>query len=453
MSRILPTAAALASLAAALLTAAPARNSAQVTPPTPADHSTDDSTGDASGGATVGPALGHVDETSARVWIRPGAEGDVELIVRDAEGAVAATAKGRASEKRDLCVVLEADGLLPGRHYTYEIHGASAPLATGPIHRFTTAPPADAPARVTLAFGSCASSEPSSVWSAIELRGAEGLVLLGDTPYIDSRDLDVARAKHRRFLQVPELARLARATPVWGTWDDHDFGANDVDGRMDGKERTRQAFVEYRAQAQFGEGGEGIYTSLRRGPIEVFLLDARWFARTAKDPEGRWTLLGEQQWRWLEARLGASTAPFKVLATGMIWDDKGNTESDDWGAFPHERERVERFIGDEGITGVVLMGGDIHVSRHLSYPGSADRAGYALDQLIVSPLHERTIESLNVPHPDLVWSAVEPRVFLTLEADTRGDEPTLVARWIQDTGVGAGRVLHEARWTEEQLSP
>lgn len=400
----------------------------------------------------VGPALGHVDETSARVWIRAAAAGEVELVVRDAVGEVVATVEGRALAENDLCVALEADGLAPDRDHTYEVVGEDGPLATGPTLRFRTAPAADAPGRVTLAFGSCASSDPSSVWSAIELRSAEGLVLLGDTPYLDTRDLAEARAKHRRFLQVPELARLARSTPIWGTWDDHDFGGNDVDGRLEGKERTRKAFVEYRALAHFGEGGEGIYTSFRRGPIEVFLIDARWFARTARDAEGRWTLLGERQWRWLEERLAASTAPFKVLATGMIWDDKENTESDDWGAFPHERERIERFVGDHDISGVVLMGGDIHCSRHLSYPGSAARAGYALDQLIVSPLHERSIASLNVPHPDLVWSAVEPRVFLTLEADTLGDEPALTARWIQDTGVGAGRVLHEARWTRERLS-
>jgi len=404
------------------------------------------------GDPLVGPALGHVDETTARVWIRPPAAGDVELVVRDATGEVVATAEGRAREENDLCVVLEADGLAPGRDHTYEVVDEDGPLATGPTLRFRTAPIADAPGRVTLAFGSCASSEPSSVWSTIELRGAEGLVLLGDTPYLDTRDLGEARAKHRRFLQVPELARLTRSTPIWGTWDDHDFGGNDVDGRMQGKERTRRAFVEYRAHSHFGEEGEGIYTSFRRSAIEVFLIDARWFARTAKDAEGRWTLLGERQWRWLEERLAASTATFKVLATGMIWDDKENSESDDWGAFPHERERIERFIGENDITGVVLMGGDIHCSRHLSYPGSAERAGYALDQLIVSPLHERTIASLNVPHSDLVWSAVEPRVFLTLVADTVPDEPVLTARWIQDTGVGAGRVLHEARWTAERLS-
>ena len=64
-----------------------------------------------------------------------------------------------------------------------------------------------------------------------------------------------ARAKHRRFLEVPELACLARTLPVWGTWDDHDFGKNDADGTLPGKAETRRAFVEYRAHVNDGDGG------------------------------------------------------------------------------------------------------------------------------------------------------------------------------------------------------
>ena len=192
-------------------------------------------------------------------------------------------------------------------------------------------------------MGSCASSEPAPIWSAIGLWDIDGLVLLGDTPYIDSRDLSVARRKHREFLLIPELAVLLRDTPTWGTWDDHDFGGNDTDGRMTGKENTRRAFVEYRAHTASGDGEEGVYTSFRRGPLEVFLLDPRYFARTSEDAAGRPTLLGDDQWEWLERGLRASTAAFKAIACGMIWDDKKNSESDDWGSYP-PRTRTPRAV-------------------------------------------------------------------------------------------------------------
>jgi alkaline phosphatase D len=51
----------------------------------------------------------------------------------------------------------------------------------------------------------------------------------------------------------------------------------------------------------------------------------------------------------------------------MIWDDKENFESDDWGSYTHERAELFDFIGRENISGVLLIGGDIHCSRLLKY--------------------------------------------------------------------------------------
>ena len=154
-------------------------------------------------------------------------------------------------------------------------------------------------------------------------------------------------------------------------WDDHDFGRNDVDGRLSGKENSRAAFVEARTggpwQGPYGSDGEGIHSSFRRGPFEVFLLDTRWFARTEQsehDPE-QFSLLGAAQWEWLREGLRASEAPFKVLAQGAIWQDKKNGETDDLFTYWYERDALLDLVEREGIGGVVLLGGDIHVSRHL----------------------------------------------------------------------------------------
>jgi alkaline phosphatase D len=65
---------------------------------------------------------------------------------------------------------------------------------------------------------------------------------------------------------------------------------------------------------------------------------------------------------------------------------------------------------------VVLVGGDIHASRVLRY-ASRERVGYDLVQFIASPIHGETIPSLNVYHPHLKRSAVEPHVFLRVDVD------------------------------------
>lgn len=348
--------------------------------------------------APAGPLIGHVDERSARIWARPGLDADLHArwraTVRPDRGrpeVVTAT----VSPAHDDTLLFDVPRLRPDTAYTVEIVPEVPASGFAPLTgSFTTSPPERRPAVVTVGLGSCAPSVPDAVWTRIVDEGVDAFVLLGDTPYIDSGDLRVARRKHRDFLRVPELARLVSSMPVWGTWDDHDFGGNDIDGRFAGKANTRTAFVDYRANATFGhdaEGlplreraaGEGVYTTFRRGPVEIFLIDPRWFSATAPsfaDPS-RPACLGDVQWAWLRRALRDSTATFKGLATGMTWDDKQNPESDDWGYFAHEREAIYDFIAAEAIPGCFLIGGDIHVSRALNY---GPRVGYDLWQYIVS---------------------------------------------------------------------
>jgi alkaline phosphatase D len=393
--------------------------------------------------AVTGPMLGHVDEHVAHVWLRPAGEAEVTLTVRDPDGKTVFEERKAAEAGRDYCISWRADGLEPATGYAYAFTwhsggGDSAPAGPWP---FRTAPPADLPGRASLAFGSCASEKFPAIWERMAIEGAEAICLCGDTPYIDSSDLAKNRQRHRAFLAQPGLAEFIRTRPTLGTWDDHDFGANDSDATKVDRETIRQVFTEYRALETFGADGEGIYTTFRRGPVEVFLIDARYFSQTGPSPVDaqKKTLLGKRQLEWLKARLSASTAPFKVLATGMVWHDKPNKEKDDWQTYAHEREALFDFLAENKIGGVVLLGGDVHVSLLLEHL-PAERLGYPLFEYVVSPLHDSVIPSL-VPTKDkrLLWSAVEPNVFLRMVADTTGEMPTLTSTWIKMDG----KRLHE----------
>ena len=398
-----------------------------------------------------GPVIGHVSETSAILWARIPEATEWTLTVQEmGSDKIHLQQISKADPDNDFCMRWEVCGLRPGVRYSYSIRSEKTVFCSGAGYYFETAPDVNQPNRTTLAFGSCAGFEDSAVWSRMAEEGADGVVLMGDTPYIDTVELPRVRDAYRRFASVPKLAQLLQTRPMWGTWDDHDFGRNDSDGTLPGKEFTRQGFVEYRPNANHGQDGQGIYTKFRRGPVEVFLLDARWFARTEKS----WanpnlpTLLGKHQWAWLQEGLLKSTAPFKILATGMIWDDKENSESDDWGTYMHERLAIESWIGANKISGVILMGGDIHVSRHLIYPETQDRAGYILHQFITSPVHDGIIPSLNVKHPALVWSAEEPQAFLKIKAqDDHQGHATLTATWMN----AAGETMHQALLSSEDL--
>ena len=130
----------------------------------------------------------------------------------------------------------------------------------------------------------------------------------------------------------------------------------------------------------------------------------------------------------------------------MIWDDKENSESDDWGTYTHERTALFDFLGESRISGVMLIGGDIHCSRLLRYE-TEQQVGYPLHQMIVSPIHNGTIPSLNVSHPDLIEGAAVPHVWLRLEVDATQQPATLHAQWVQMDG----RKMWDITLNEEQL--
>ena len=340
----------------------------------------------------------------------------------------------------------EGDGSGPPRS-----GGSVSPAGDSPPD--STAVTHDRPAHTRILFGSCADENEvtAAAWRRATALAPDAFVLLGDTPYIDSTDPAVQERRYREFSEFLPFADLVQATPMMGSvWDDHDFGRNDVDGKLKGKENSRAAFVAARSAAPFqppygGDDG-GIYSSFRSGPVEVFLLDTRWFARTAPsefDPQQP-TLLGRSQWRWLRESLRASDAPFKVLACGMVWNGSVRPrKTDHWGAYPAEFKGLCQFLGEAKIEGVLLIGGDIHRPRVIRHDVAGD-AGYPLLELISSPMHERVIGSAKVPHPGLLFDSGKGQVVLELSATEEE---------LRATFHCPGEVLYQLRRRRDELAP
>lgn len=390
---------------------------------------------------SVGPYIGTLKTTEAYLLYRPGNEpAKLRLTVNDEQGTKVAAVDSRSEAEHDFVAKFHIVGLAPGTTYRYQIERmeeGNATLVAGgaaDIH-FTTVPAQRSGQVLNVAFLSCVNDTTDPVWMEMAKHNLDLLCFGGDTPYADTGDLSELRNKHRHLLQRPALAALCKSVPLLGTWDDHDFGMNNSNGKSAAglKENTRRAFVEYRVQDQYGSGDEGIYQKADRGVMEVFLLDARWYSQTGPSPvsPNQSTCFGDDQWQWLLESLRNSEAPFKVLLQGQIWQDKKNRETDDMHTYYAERDALLDFIKKERIAGVVLVGGDIHVSRYLMHP---QRVGYDLHDFVISPGHTSVIPTLNVYHQDLDWSRVEPNQFLTMTADTTKTVPVLTIKFLDKDG-------------------
>lgn len=390
---------------------------------------------------SVGPYIGTVKTTEAYFLYRPGNEtAELRLTVNDEQGTEVTSVESRSEAEHDYVAKFHIEGLAPGTTYRYHIdkieEGKATLIAGGaPEFHFTTVPTNRSGQVFNVAFVSCVNDSADSVWQEMADHNLDLLCLGGDTPYLDTGDLSELRNKHRHLLQRPSLAALGKRVPIVGTWDDHDFGLNNGNGISAAgvKDNTRRAFLEYRVHDQYGSGDEGIYHKTDQGALEVFLLDPRWYSQTASSPvsPNQSTCFGNEQWQWLLESLRSSEAPFKVLLQGQIWQDKKNSETDDMHTYYAERDALLDFIKQERIPGVVLVGGDIHVSRYLMHP---QRVGYDLHDFIISPGHTSVIPSLNVYHQDLEWSRVEPNQFLTMTADTTKTVPELTIKFLDKDG-------------------
>ena len=384
---------------------------------------------------THGPILGHLTSQQATIWARAKTPGTYLLRITGPSTSV--TSEADAEAGTDHCLKWTVSNLKPGTRYRYMIQQGSRVLSSGDQYSFATAP-SGGPTTLRLAFGSCANEDEgsSAVWRRIKKLDPQAVILLGDTPYIDSVDLKVQRQRHGAFLGVPAFQELVAGRSLYATWDDHDFGRNDTNGNLPGKENSRRAFVEYHANPSYGDGKQGIYTKFRRGNVEVFLLDTRFFAATEMSSiaPDKPSLLGKRQWKWLLDGLNKSRADFKILACGMVWNNAVRPgKQDQWGTYAHEREALFRFIGDESIPGVVLVSGDVHRTRVISHL-SSKQAGYRIPELTTSPIHSSVIDRANQPHPGLVFDSGTANSFLLLTSSERGAQAKLTARFITSDG-------------------
>ena len=236
----------------------------------------------------------------------------------------------------------------------------------------------------------------ASIFNTMAKENAAFMLWLGDAWY--TREVDFYsnwglwyRASHDRA--VPALQEFLTSMPHLATWDDHDYGPNDIGKNYILKETSRTVFNSYFCNPSAGENGQGIYTMTSWGDADIFLTDNRWW-RSADllpdsvngKPNPEKKMLGDQQMEWLKNSLLYSTATFKIIVVGS---QVLNPVSpfDKWRDFPAEYQELMDFLTDHKINGVLFLTGDRHHSEIIK----VERPGtYPLYDITVSPLTSGT---------------------------------------------------------------
>ena len=184
-----------------------------------------------------------------------------------------------------------------------------------------------------IAFGSCNDqAAPQPLWAPIRAAEPDRWIWMGDNVYGDTLNMTALDSIYARQNRRPGHRTLRESKRVIGTWDDHDYGANDAGRSYPKRDRSQAHVLDFMDVPEEHPGREraGIYSAHTYGPpgkrVKVILLDTRHDRDpVTRDPisgqryfpneEG--DILGEAQWEWLKRELRTSTAQVHLIGTSI----------------------------------------------------------------------------------------------------------------------------------------
>jgi alkaline phosphatase D len=322
------------------------------------------------------------------------------------------------------------EGLSPNTryHYTITVNGKSDPAWTG---SFKTAPTAGKPALFRLALTSCMKiGQPQASWYLLLAQQPDIHLTVGDTHYADTTDPTVQLKHHVAYRRQKEFATVLRNTPTYAIWDDHDYGPNNSDGTIKGKERSLAGWKQVWANPVLGTPDTpGAFFKFSYGDVDFFMVDSRYHRSPDKAPDDdEKRMLGDAQFTWLMDGLKNSKARFKVIVSGSTLH---HSKVDGWRIYTFSRHRLFDALKEHRISGVMYMSGDIHNSLVWEHHES-ERVGYPLVEVISSGIaNSRTLS------------------FATVDFDTTRQDPTARVRIV----YGDGTIRADKTWKLSQLGP
>lgn len=355
--------------------------------------------------------LGHATTTAAKVCVRGENNGTVTVACngQNFTGTV-------DTAVNDGVTVVDVTGLSPNFTYPLTITDAAAATATGNLK---TMPLTGG----KVAFTSCwdrTRSLDDLVQNVLDF-GAHAMQQQGDyiycgvaltnyngetTTVVNTSSTAANYANHwRQTKRKTDMRLLETSIPSYYTFDDHEFGGDNWDHSVTQAQTglnvasggtqaevdnswwvARQAAAWYHAGNPANGSALAIaekppaaggaipasnypinYYNYRVGDIEVFAIDCISYRSilTATD-NGSKTMLGANQKAWLKAALDASTAKFKIIASGKTtyFANSGGT-GDDWTKYTTERDELIQYINANAsgkLRGVVWIAGDAHAA-------------------------------------------------------------------------------------------
>lgn len=390
---------------------------------------------------------------SVVIWTQTDAPAEVfiDYWPKDGDRADALRSKSHFTEEKTAHVAKVAitTGLIPGEHYSYSVfvdgveqkpmfrpeykEGVPVPMEFQVKPRWRFVPTETERHSIfdfRIAAGSCTYINEDGydregqtpygakyhIFESIYEKDPDIMLWLGDNVYYRENDFESQSGMYHRWTHdraIPELRPLLASAHHFATWDDHDYGPNDIGRSYPFKGIAKETFDLFWANPSSGlPETPGIFTFFNWGDVNVFMLDNRSYLATATSSPEKFgkpkPMLGEAQVEWLidhlvwaQSQMASDStsypARFNLICIGnQVLSESGNPHG--YRNFKDEWQYLIDRIVEEGIDGVVFLSGDVHFGEvnRLQYtgggkPGVPGKAGIKGE---VYTLHELTSSSM-----------------------------------------------------------
>lgn len=370
----------------------------------------------------TGARVGEVTDREAIVWTRltaneqrnrdgvvlKGRKAQVNVPVEELEGACGG-AKGRirlrygrakdlsdaqltpwrdVSDATDYSQPFQLSELSPDTayHYASETAGPDGSPLHGALHgKFTTAPAAATPSRLTFTVMTCQGypdrghPDGHPIYPAMLALQPRFACLTGDLVYYDNDGpravtQRLARYHWERMFSLPRLREFTRNVATYWLKDDHDTLNDDSwPGAKMGDFTFAQGQEIFRQQAPMGDGPS--YRTFRWGrDLQIWLTDGRDFRSPNRMPDGpEKTIWGGAQKKWFKRTVAQSTATWKILVTPTPLvgpDRRGKNDNHANAGFQHEGDEIRAWLKAHAPDNFFSICGDRHWQFHSVHPES-----------------------------------------------------------------------------------
>lgn len=291
----------------------------------------------------------------------------------------------------------------------------------------------------SFAFGSCNNqNDPQPLWDDLNEIRPDLFAWAGDIIYADwERNYDIEKS-YVDQKNLPAYKKFRLKTPIIGTWDDHDYAADNADGTNSEKVQNQKLLLDFLDEPRNSarRKQEGVYTSYSFGPsereVKFILLDNRYF----KNLEPNAPMLGETQWQWLEEEFKNSSAKIHFVMSGLSIFSPLIPYSEEWWHYPGEVNRLLALIEKYKPKGLVFLTGDKHFGTIFKGSGQLEMISSGMTHVVsrrawwyLSRKYPVTYFGLNYGLIDIDWIKGDPRLIMRFRGTAKKDIYRQVYQW------------------------